>query len=215
VARRVEIVEVPKLDAVLEDLESREPAELQARAEEYELVLEELEKLQIQTPEDYEFVGEQLQYIKGLFKEIDLRRKAAVAPLNKAKGVLQGWYKPPLNFLEKCEKALKQEIGRYQLALKQANADAMRRAAEASQRDDFEAVQRASQAIQRRPERAGISVRDVWKYRVVDKLKVPEDFKVVDHSKLEALCRSSKSVKPTPVPGIEFYQDAQVIARAK
>jgi len=53
-----------------------------------------------------------------------------------------------------------------------------------------------------------LSARSVWKHRVVDPDKVPDDFWVIDHDKLAALARQDKA--GASVPGVEFFDDVTV-----
>jgi len=47
--------------------------------------------------------------------------------------------------------------------------------------------------------------RTIWKFRVVDKRKVPEDFKVVDEVKVGQVVRAMKEA--TNIPGVEAYSE--------
>lgn len=205
--------ELPPLDSKHLALQKTEPADLKKMEEEYRAVLGELRKIRIEDNDDFDFVGEQLRKISGTYKEIEARRKIAVAPGNAVKLIIQGWYKPSLNFLDQCKSVLKKEIGRYSLELSRKNEAAMHRAAEASRRNDFEASQQAVQNVRSKPEKKGISVIEKWGYQVTSKLAVPDEYKVLNHQKLEKHCKGKD--KPSPIPGIAFYKDANVTARAK
>ena len=53
----------------------------------------------------------------------------------------------------------------------------------------------------------------VWKARVLDQKAVPEEYKVVDVAMLDKLAQATKG--KVPVPGVEFYSEQIMSARAK
>lgn len=53
-----------------------------------------------------------------------------------------------------------------------------------------------------------LSARSIWKHRVVDPDKLPDDFWIIDHDKLAALARQDKA--GASVPGVEFFDDVTV-----
>jgi hypothetical protein len=53
-----------------------------------------------------------------------------------------------------------------------------------------------------------LSARSVWRHRVVDPDKVPDEYWVIDHDKLAALARQDKA--GASVPGVEFFDDVSV-----
>ena len=63
------------------------------------------------------------------------------------------------------------------------------------------------------PPVVGQSSRTVWKSRVVDAKLVPDEYKVVDVAMLDKLAQATKG--KVPVPGVEFYSEQIMSARAK
>ena len=63
------------------------------------------------------------------------------------------------------------------------------------------------------PPVVGQSSRTVWKSRVVDAKLVPDEYKVVDIAMLDKLAQATKG--KVPVPGVEFYGEQIMSARAK
>lgn len=61
------------------------------------------------------------------------------------------------------------------------------------------------------PKVAGISYREIWKYRVVDARKVPDEYKKVDDIKIGGVVRALKG--GTKIPGIEVYAEKIAAAR--
>jgi hypothetical protein len=85
--------------------------------------------LVIDSQESYEHAEEQLAIVKTMRNGTEAEREKAVGPINKAKAVIQGWFKPVIDDCDAAEKIIKDAILAYQkeqraLAdLKQAAAD--------------------------------------------------------------------------------------------
>jgi len=62
------------------------------------------------------------------------------------------------------------------------------------------------------PKIEGVSMREVWRFRIVDESKIPREFLIVDEKKLGAFARNMKQT--ANVPGVEFYSEKSVAARA-
>lgn len=60
------------------------------------------------------------------------------------------------------------------------------------------------------PKVQGIQTRTVWRYRIVDVSKIPDEFLVVDEKKLAAYARAMKQA--AHVPGVEFYSEQEIAA---
>lgn len=208
----VKVVEVGNLDETHRKLARTEPADMGERAEEYEEVLAELELLVIANHEDYDFVTDQLINIKRMYKEIEKRRKAAVNPGNEEKKVIQGWYKPPLLFLEECERVIKRIVGEYNQKVARANEAKMMASAAAARKNNFEAAQAAVQTVQSTPEKKGVSVKEFWNYEVEDEDKIPDEYfvRILDEDLLKEHCEAGG--KPEPVSGVRFFLDTKVTA---
>jgi hypothetical protein len=58
------------------------------------------------------------------------------------------------------------------------------------------------------PKVAGISMRENWKFRIVDEKKIPREFLKVDEVKIGGYVRSMKSAGN--IPGVEIYNESTV-----
>jgi len=58
----------------------------------------------------------------------------------------------------------------------------------------------------------GISYQKDWKFRIKDKKKVPEEYKMIDEKRIRGVVRSMK--ENTNIPGIEVYSEDIVKARS-
>jgi hypothetical protein len=61
------------------------------------------------------------------------------------------------------------------------------------------------------PKVEGVSVRKIWKARVVDVAKVPREFMVVNDRALDSYAKATKGA--VQVAGVEFYQDESMAVR--
>jgi hypothetical protein len=65
------------------------------------------------------------------------------------------------------------------------------------------------------PKAAGISSRKIWKFRIVDKTKVPAEFMIVNEAAISGFCKTFKDSPTIEIAGIEFYTETQISARAR
>jgi len=135
-------------------------------------------------------------------------------PVQKARESLNGSLR---NYLRKVEAELKQleDAARIQ-AKKEADERAMREAEALAAAGNEEAATRVIENAVNAPpppvivsapppQVKGMSVRRVWKARVVDESQVPREYLVVDQSKLDAVMKATKgSMK---IPGVVAYED--------
>jgi len=62
------------------------------------------------------------------------------------------------------------------------------------------------------PPVVGQSSRTVWRGRVVNKVLLPDDYKIVDQAMIDKMAQASKG--QIPIPGVEFYAEQIMSARA-
>jgi hypothetical protein len=67
--------------------------------------------------------------------------------------------------------------------------------------------------IQREPPKvAGVATREVWKFRVTDPALVPDQYKVIDESRIRKVVQALKA--DANIPGVEVYSERQLAAGA-
>lgn len=183
--------------------------------------------------ETYLVFTDELKNIKSRLKVIDDRLDK---PREKARAAWQEWVdlikelKKPL--LEK-EEFYKKEIAAYareQERIRKAEEDRLRAIAQKEEeerqlaaavaaeqsgnKEEAEAIieapiQAAPVIVERTvPKVAGISMRENWKFRIVDEKKIPREFLKVDEVKIGGYVRSMKSAGN--IPGVEIYNEATV-----
>jgi flagellar biosynthesis GTPase FlhF len=147
------------------------------------------------------------------------QREAAEAERRKAEA-LQAKLDAERRAREKAERTVREEkAAAEQRARDVARLEELRRreaertaAAEAAQaRAEVTVAEKVE--VRRRFDRSkGVSIRKVWTFRVVSFARLPDEYKLPNEKKLGELARSSGPV--AAVPGIEFYEESCVAAKA-
>ncbi len=197
--------------------------EVAAQLVEVESVIADLAGYEISTEEQSGIVGEVVKAAKIRWQEIEIRRKAIVDPLNKAKEAVQELFKPPLTKWATVER-----IGKDKLASYFERCAAERRAAEEKAAKAFETgadpaevralVTASAQPTQTAP---GISSRLDWVAEVTDPMALlravvegvaPMALVSVNNPALQQLARATKGT--LAIPGVKFETRTVVSARA-
>lgn len=187
-------------------------AEIMAEAKTKDEIMTELARLTIDSPEALEIAGEGTKIVKGWWKEFEERRTAVTKPINAALREVNGWFKPIQAKFEAAEQDLKRKMTTYTLAQRKAQEEAMRAAAVAVQAGDADTAASYIGALAPAPVAQGVSIRKVWKHRVVDAAKVPREFLMVNDAAIVATI--PKTGSPEAIPGVEFFEDGIVTVRS-
>jgi len=179
-------------------------------------VLASIKAMEIVDDASFKEAADILKQVKTWTKELEGKRDSVTKPLNAVLTVIRGWFKPTLDTLSQAEASLKHSIAGYELMARAKNEAAMKAMAEAAQAKDMPGVSLAVSGIVGTPKVAGLNVRKVLKWRVVDASQVPREYLSIDPSKVDAAVTAAKgTITPVPsIPGIEFYEDSVVSARS-
>lgn len=143
-----------------------------------ELVYNEVAALTINDDGMAERANTMLRDAKARAAELEEKRKAATAPMNRALKEINSWFKGPQEKLAALEALLKSKLAEYQRrrALEaQASMEAVER--EARQGGTPEGLTVALAKVVEPPAPiAGFSTREVWVAEVVDAAKVPREY---------------------------------------
>lgn len=190
-------------------------------------------ELAIIDQQSYEVAGVFLTTLKSKMKQVteffaDSKKKASEA--HKAICANESAL---LNPLKDAEMQIKQKMSKYLAAEEvKRRAEEERQAKEAEKMmalaaeatacgDDSMAEEATMEAalasiqVTYAPKAAGISSRKTWKFRIVDKAKVPAEFMIVNEAAISGFCRSFKDKPTIEIPGIEFYSENVISARAR
>lgn len=179
-------------------------------------VLSSIKSLEIVDDASFRDAADILKQVKTWTKELEGKRDSVTKPMNAALSVIRGWFKPTLDTLFTAEVTLKRAIAGYEQLAREKNEAAMKAMAEAAQAQDMAAVSVAVSSIVGTPKVAGLSVRKVLRWKVVNASQVPREYLSIDPSKVDAAVTAAKgTVTPTPsIPGIEFYEENVVSSRS-
>jgi hypothetical protein len=175
-----------------------------------------LEDFTIESEADHAFAGEALQAIKAQWSTLEEKRTAVTGPLNEALRTVNDWFRPVQGPLKAAETMLKEKISSYVLARKAANEAAMLAASAAAQAGDGAAAMMHVGSIAEPAKVAGISVKEIWDFEVVNIDEVPMAWLTIDRPKLGLVLSQADKTKtaPAPIPGLRFFLKGQVTARA-
>jgi len=170
----------------------------------------------IKNQSDYTLAGEVLKGIKGLAKRLEGERKKITSPLDAAKKAVQALFVPQQDKLDAAERAIKnamitfadeqERIRRAEEAKLQEKAEkerqaALKKAEEARAKgNDAKAAtleEKAASVVApvlapRTETPAGASFVTRWSAEVLDFALLPDEYKIVDQEKLDAVARALK-----------------------
>jgi len=185
-------------------------------------VLSEAQGLAIQTDEQFHYAGDVLRTIKGLQKEIDEYFEPMISKAHAAHKAALDAKKVQSEPLLKAERIIKGKVVQYHDEQERIRREEERRRQEELRKQEEEkrlqeAIDTGDESVLDEPvmvpevqledttKHEGIAYQEVWKFRVVDKAKVPEEYKVIDEVKVRGVVRATKG--KINIPGIEAYAD--------
>ena len=198
-------------------------------------------KLTIVNQTSYETAADLLKSIKAMSKDAEEARKKITSPLDACKTAVMDLFRPISTRLDNSERHIKSLMIAYsteQERLRAAQEEKLRKQAEAEEKKKREALEaRAAKALAdgktekaeelqqqaaevyvpapilastvQKP--AGVSMRKLWKARVIDANKVPRGYLMVDEKKLDAQAKATQD--SLAVPGVEFYFENVLASR--
>lgn len=195
----------------------------------------------IETEQELRAAELELSNVTALEKDITAARLARTRPLEETKRFISSLFIPYTDEIAKYKLHIKSGIKRYldELRAKQRKEqeERERKAKEANEKKKAAMLRKAEKAEKKgevekaeqlrddadvlAPEISPapivstpkVSTRIVWRAKVINRAMVPDEYKIIDQSKLEGIARVFKGEKK--VPGVEFYTEEQVIARRR
>lgn len=164
---------------------------------------------------DYELADALLSDVARRKADVLAMRKSATGPMYTAVKTVEAWFRPLLTALEASERALKDAMGKYRVALEAREREARELAAKAAEARDaptlIEALTVATEAAAKPAGRA--TARYVWAVESVDASALPREWMVPNMTGLETAARMHKGDEPPVVPGVVFVRRAIIGAR--
>ncbi len=186
----------------------------------------------IATAQDYSDAGEVVRNIKSAAKKTKEYWKKPIEAANEAHKALTAKRAEMLKPLTEAEGIIKQKMIAYQNSQEQIRLEAERKAEEEAAKLQRKAMREAKKgneeaaqelAVQsamvqanvnyETPVAGGTSMKDVWKFRVIDANKVPREYLMINEKLLNDLAKATKG--KLPIDGIEFYSEKAMSVRSK
>jgi hypothetical protein len=185
---------------------------------------------------DYLMAGELRSKLKGKVKRLEELRKSATGPLDTAKSVIMGWFKPVKDRADQGIEYLDELTINYEAEQERIAREAQAKAEEAARKEREKAEAKAKELeAQGRPEKAqamqakadavvtpiiapaipkvaGQSTQAKWYAEVVNFSALPDDYKMVDQSKLDKVAQATKG--QINISGVLFKSRKIVAGRA-
>lgn len=174
-----------------------------------------LRVLVLETQAQVDAVGAVLLEAKRRARTLDTRRKELVGPLSAAVKRINDLFREPIQWLESCEAECKRALAAFAVSEERRTAALLAEASRASSVGNVLAAGDAIAAVASVSNLAGVTARAIWRLRVVDAAAVPRQFCVPDERLITAYGKANADADGTPpaIPGVEWYADAQIIAR--
>lgn len=192
---------------------------------------------EVASAESYESGAELLKTIKSLSKQVDDQRKKITQPLDQAKKQVMDLFRPFTDSLGSAESSLKRRMIAWKSEQDRIAREAERKAEEKARRERERLEAEAAKAEEKgrsgradilrdraastvaapvirseAPKVTGIATRKVWRFRIVDAAKVPDQYKVIDEKKIGGVVRALKG--DTSIPGVEVWEEDSMAARS-
>ena len=168
----------------------------------------------IKNNENYETAAGCLKEIKGKFRELDARKTVITKPLMTAKKEVDALFKPALTALSEAETTIKHAMAKYTAELEKQRRKALEEASKAvesgAKEEDIREFVKSAQV--KAPAVAGIQVRIVKKYAILDESKIPEEFwlRKLDESKIGKAVRAGIG----EIPGVKIWEENSIASRS-
>lgn len=157
-------------------------------------------KIAIESRSDFEVVSEALRAVVATRAEIEAERQRVVKPLRQALDSANDLFKRVDARHAEFETVARAELASYHDRCRQEESRLLQLAATSETHSDALAL--VSEAS---PVAAGISTRRLRRWRLVDAVKVPDQFWLLDETKIGKAVRAG-----VEIPGIESYTETSV-----
>lgn len=196
-----------------------------------ESFLKTAEEIVINQQEGFLNSFEIIKTIKTRYAELEEKRKELTKPLDAVKKQLMDLFKTPLETLNKAETILREKCKAYELEqekIRKENELRIRIMIEKEKEKIEEQIEKAKEKgnfakVDYLTEKAnnliapvfvsnvdkvtGVSnLIDYWYARVIDFKALPDEYKLADHRKLDAIAKATKGTQP--IAGVVYYKES-------
>jgi len=155
-------------------------------------------KMTVGNGPEYEAAASMCADVISQAKELDGKRREFVDPLNSVVKNLNAFFKPALDYLDKCEEVLKKKLVSFMTTEAEKRDQLLLQAGDQDNTElSEELIEQAEVHVP--PKVLGVSMRTTWKGKVVDADKIPAQYMIPDLKTLNALTKA-KGADPN-IPG--------------
>jgi len=199
--------------------------------------------LTIESQDQYEYAADILKKIKGKGKDLEIERKKIIVPLDNARRAIQDLFRKPSSILKEAEDIVKKHLLTYttkQEEIRRKQQEKLERQAKAEEERKKKALEKkiADAKAKGEEEKAialeekkedihieapviasktetpeGMYYKEYWTGEVIDKKSVPEEYKVVDMSRVNKVLQATKG--KMPIPGIKIKYEKRIASRSR
>lgn len=165
----------------------------------------------IECDEDAQAAAEALGEIQAKLRVVKDEYEKVKKPVRMTAKAIDDLFRKIRTPLEKSKEYIAAALKRYELNRQAEQAKLLEEASEALEDGDHEEAQGLIVQAQAKDEKLADNLRKraVRKYRILDFAELPDEFKLEDSAKLNALAKSGSN----PPPGVEFYDDITVYSK--
>lgn len=167
----------------------------------------------IESQEDLELANDTTKDVKLKFKDLEERRTSITQPINEGLRRINAVFKPITDQYKKCEVDLKTTVAAGLRYLREEQTRKLQEVAELSKAGDMVEAKRALLETPDAVLPAGTSIREIWKYRVVDISKVPDEYLILCVN--DTIVQAAVAAGAREIPGLEIYSEDSVTTRTK
>jgi hypothetical protein len=189
-------------------------------------ILAHAEALAITKPEDMKLATDDISLISKVQKAIEAKRKDYVTPIREHLDAINISFKDFTAPLNNADTITRQKIKTYNLdqqrkqreqeQINNLRMEAATKEAALNEGELSEPVQLVEVVEAQKKVVTGLGstgMRDNWTYTVTDFKLLPDEYKIVNASALNAFIKSNKDTRP--IPGVRIYNDPVVVVRPK
>lgn len=167
----------------------------------------------IESQDDLDLANETTKDVKVKLKDWEERRTNITQPVNEGLRRINAVFKPLTDQYKKCETDLKSKVSTGLRYLREEQTRKLQEVAALSQAGDMVEAKRVLLSTPDAALPTGTSIREIWKYRVDDISKVPDEYLmlVVNDTAVQIAVAAGKRA----IPGLQIYSEDSVTTRTK
>lgn len=183
-----------------------------------------LQSFTVRSQGEMDYSSNYMQRVKGLFNQLDEKRKELGRPLREKIEQINGYFKPTLDLLEQVEGVIKQKVDEGYRWSQQQLAQGFNAAQAALAAGNTQGVAMATQQAMSADLSLskGVSIRPKFKFEILNASLLPGGFWSPDNAKIQgyidgldqAQLQTAVMANLEIIPGVRVYQENTVSSRA-